>query len=197
MDKEKEMKNHEVELRAFITKRKKENILDLLKNAPSKKQYIKDVYYCPNSVRQFSEVEMDDVGSFSLRLRESKVGSKLETTINMKVITAYEDHNAWDEHEIKINSLKEAQKICVALGFKSFFTLEKHRHVFKYRGMSVNFEEIKDAGSAIEVELITEKSKASEAKQKILDFFEEAGIKSEQIVKKSLTNELMHKLAKF
>jgi predicted adenylyl cyclase CyaB len=191
------MKNHEVELRAFITKKQKNVLQKILKNSESKNKFVKDVYYCPKSVKKFAEVEMDEVGSFSLRLRESKVGRETETTINMKVITSYGDHHAWDEHEIVIDSLKEANRIFKALGFKAFFTLEKERHSFIYQGMSVNLEEIKGAGSAVEVEIITEKSKADEAKQKILKFLEECGVQKDQIVKKSLTNELMHKLAKF
>lgn len=187
----------EVELRAFITNKQKEKIDKFLGQNFIKELYIKDVYFCKNDIKDFKDVEMDDVGSFSLRIRESKIGNKSINTINMKVITSFGDHHAWDEYEIIIDSVDEAWSIFRSLGYKDFFTLEKNRHTYVLDDMTVNLEDIVGEDSAIEVEIMANKQNADSAKKRIKKFLEQYDIFEDQIAKKSITNIVMHKRAKF
>lgn len=187
----------EVELRAFISQKQRENIETVLKNDFAKESYIKDVYFCKNTVKDFKKVEMDEVGSFSLRIRVSKIGETETVSINMKVITTYGDHHAWDEHEIKVDDADEAWNILRSLGYKDFFTLEKNRFSYKFKDMTVNLEDIVGEDSAIEVEIMEKKDKSEDAKKTIREFLHQNNIADSQIVKKSITNILMHKRAKF
>jgi len=82
---------------------------------------INDTYFCRKDTKSFSEIEMKEVGSFSLRLREQSAADKpKETMMNVKVITRQNDHNSWEEHEILVGSMDEATAILKAIGFKPF-----------------------------------------------------------------------------
>jgi predicted adenylyl cyclase CyaB len=159
---------------------------------------IEDLYFCPVKVKDFSKVEMDEVGSYSLRLRSlSKDGAAAVFSINTKVITSYGDHNAWDEFESGVASLEQMAQILHTLGFKKFFGISKQRASYSYRDISVEVEEIKDFGYVVEAEIFAEKNESAAAKQKILDLFKELNISQADIFPKSATNYLMRLWAKF
>jgi predicted adenylyl cyclase CyaB len=189
------MKNQEVEYRAILNS----NIFtNLLKIGKSKYKssfkgpiIIEDIYYCQKHVKSFKEVEMDDIGSFSLRLRKEFEDDKFISTINTKIITKFGDHNAWKEHETIISSHKDSDQILKSIGFKNFFTFKKERYTYKVDDILVCLEKIKGFGCLIEVEIMTTKNKAEIAKEKLLKFLELNNIKKEAIVKKSVTNMLM------
>ena len=94
-------KTQEVEKRALL---KESEYLEISKKLEglgaelTKKVNIKDIYFCPVNVASFAEIEMDSIGSYSLRLREQKNGNDEEVTLNVKVITQEGDHNSWAEH---------------------------------------------------------------------------------------------------
>lgn len=160
-----------------------------------------DIYFCPKEYKSFRDIEMHSVGSYSLRLRSKKTeeGSIL-TDMNVKVITAEGDHNAWDEHEAVISSLKEGKAILEAIGFKSYFTVRKKRRSYQIssaKNMIVIVEDIEDFGPIVEIEILSSPSEVNKSKQEIHNFLASIGIKKDQIVKKSITNLLMNKLASF
>jgi predicted adenylyl cyclase CyaB len=156
-----------------------------------------DAYFCPVGVRSFSEIEMDEVGSYSLRLRRHSRGGKSAVSMNVKQITTYGDHNAWDEHEFTLSDFDEAKAILYAIGFKEFFALRKRRTSFVRGKFHILIEDINDFGPILEVEVMTTKEKAEAAKQDIRDLLEKIGVRGERVVPKSVTNLLMKEKARF
>jgi len=194
------MKLQEVELRALLTPAQKRSMQAFLENKEFrfvKKEKVRDAYFCATTVKNFSGVEMNEVGSFSLRVRESLINKKKVVELNTKVITRFGDHNAWDEHEVVVSGYEEMVAILVAIGFKQFFSLQKVRNVYKKSSLSVFFEDIKDFGACVEIEMMTTASKSDAAKEKIKGLLFELGVAEKQIVKKSVTNLLMRNRSKF
>lgn len=190
---------HEVEMRCDLTSPQYDILRTVLHEQATflREEDITDVYYCPNDTQSFDEIEMDKVGSYSLRLRRSKVKSQEKVELNMKVITEEGDHNNWEEHEVEVSSFAEAQIMLGRIGLKPYFTLEKHRTSFASGDMTVALEDIKDYGSVMEVEILTERTKTAKAKDSIRGFMKEHGIQGNQIVAKSITNRLMRQRATF
>lgn len=189
--------NIEVEIRALV-----EDIGLLRKQLISQggkyhgEYYLHDIYFCRREYTRLKEVEMNKVGSYGLRLRNSKdYDGKLEATLNSKTITKEGDHNAWEEHEIAVGDFVEAAKILLLTEFKPFFELEKTRHRYVLDGFDIFVEDIKDFGCCIEVEIMTVPGHEEEAKNQILTLLDRLGIKSDQIVAKSVTNLIMHERA--
>ena len=154
------MYKHEVELRAFVDNAQLKSLRSSLTKHSRTTTCVKDTYYCKKEVRDFSEVEMDEIGSFSLRLRQSNAGNNNKYSLNVKIITSYGDHHAWDEHEIQINSFREGEKILIALGYKKFFSISKTRESYECGNIKAIIEDLGDCGHAIEVEIMTEKSQS-------------------------------------
>lgn len=190
----------EVEKRALLKESEYSEIskkLEELGAKLTKNVNISDIYFCPANVTSFAEIEMDSVGSYSLRLREQDKGSDKEVTLNVKVITQEGDHNSWAEHETRIGSSDSMKDILKAMGFKPFCTITKSRQIYLMEDMEISLENITDFGLGIEAEVKTSMEKSNEAKSKIDNLFKRLGISSDQIVPKSLTNIIMKQKAKF
>lgn len=190
----------EVEIRAILEKKQPlliKKTLGKLGFIHKGNELITDYYYCPIAVSSFKQIEMNDVGSYSLRLRESQNEHNSILSLNTKVITKAKDHSAWDEHEIKIDSLPKARLILQAMGYKCFFNFSKKRERYQKNNQEVNLEYIKKFGTNIEVEIMAEKKDVADAKIIIQILLSELGVKKEQIVSKSITNMLMKKWAQF
>lgn len=192
--------NQEVEKRALLPlgqEREVRNKLAELNAKLSSETFVKDIYFCPKNVKTFKEIEMDEVGSYSLRIREEKKNKKSQKSINIKVITNYGDHHSWEEHEITIDSLEETETILNAIGFKPFCKIEKNRQKFDLNGAGIFLEEILGFGLGIEIEILTVKENEDAAKLQIDRLFHKLGIKESQIAPKSITNIIMRKNANF
>ena len=63
--------------------------------------------------------------------------------------------------------------------------------------MTTNLDIIKTFGTTIEVEIITNKENSDNSKVQIKNYLRTLGILEDQIVPKSITNILMHKMSKF
>lgn len=191
----------EVEIRAKVDSKHENSIVNKLKELGAtfiKTTYISDLYFCANKVKTFSEIEMDEVGSYSLRLRElRKDNAEAIFSINTKVITSYGDHRAWDEFESGIDSLEQMKLILKSLGFKEFFKIVKSRDSYGLGEIQLEVENIEDFGMVLEAEIMAEASESEVAKKKILDLFSELSIQNEEIFPKSATNYLMRLRAKF
>lgn len=190
-------KNIEVEIRARL-----DDIESFKKRIeksgakPVSSLYVCDMYFCKKTAEKVEDVEMDEVGSYSLRLRKLKKGDNKEKfTINTKTITNHGDHNAWEEHEVEVSDFLEAAKIFNMTEFKPFFKLEKVRFVYKLDTMEICVEDIVDFGGAVEVEIMSSNDGVSEAKQKIKAFLHTCGIDDVSIVPKSITNIIMKERA--
>jgi predicted adenylyl cyclase CyaB len=189
-------KNIEVELRALLPdiKEFEEN----LKKAGGKfikSSYLCDVYFCKRSAVTTEEVEMHEVGSYSLRLRKSKNGENETCTLNTKTILSEGDHHAWEEHETSVSNFEEAAKILTLTEFKPFFKLEKNRDVYEYDGVEISIENIVDFGGAVEVEIMSYPGEEQASKEKIKTVLYSLGISEKDIVPKSITNIVMKERA--
>lgn len=193
-----ESKNIEVEIRAHLgdTKSFKKNIKKLGAK-PVTSLYICDIYFCKKTAKKVEDIEMDEVGSYSLRLRKLKKGATKEKfTINTKTITNYGDHNAWEEHEVEVSNFSEPAKIFTATEFKPFLKLEKERFIYTLDNMEICVENIVDFGGAVEIEIMCSNSEeVIEAKQKIKNFLNKCGMDNTSIVSKSITNIIMKERA--
>lgn len=200
MKKAKKGLNHEVEVRFLVKDKHSTNLMRKILEAGFKfvhEEKLKDLYFCDNKIKKFAQVEMDEIGSYSLRLRNRKFREKETNELNIKVITKKSDHNAWDEHEVEVSSLEEMKKILERIGYKIFFTLTKRRRVFKKGDCSILVEDINNLGLAVEIEIVTKLEKADETKQRIFDLMESLGYDKSQKVPKSITNLLMKKYSVF
>ncbi|OQA52950.1 MAG: CYTH domain protein [candidate division WS2 bacterium ADurb.Bin280] len=192
--------NHEVEVRAIINGKNKKDLEEkimMLGFEFIEEEQLEDDYFCKNEVSDFSEVEMNDIGSFSLRLRKKNAKGRIANELNMKVITKEGDHSGWDEHEVEIGSLDNMASILKLMGYKIFFSFKKTRYVFKKHNCEILLEDISDLGLAIEIEIMTEEEKAVEAKREIYKLMESLKIDLSNKVPKSITNMLMKKNSHF
>ena len=194
------IKNQEVELRVLLDQIERNEFVSNIKIIGA--EYVstlklKDVYYCPKSVQKFEEVEMDEVGSFSLRLRQKMVNNTEKTELNIKMITTHGDHHAWEEHESEVRSFDEIDCIIKILGYKAFFELVKTRVTYKFERIEIALEDIEDFGAALELEIMSDKEGIDAAKQELKNFLKSINVSPEKIVPKSVTNILMKQKAKF
>lgn len=189
-------KNIEVELRARI-----ENLTDFENSLKEKgatfvkSAYLRDIYFCKKDAQELSEVEMNAVGSYSVRLRISKKESTEQITLNTKTILTEGDHNAWEEHEVSVGNFSEAGKILTLTEFKPFFELEKTRRVYKLDQMEISVEDITGFGGAVEIEIMAVAGEEESSKDTIRKFLHSVGIENDMIVPKSITNIIMKERA--
>lgn len=190
-------KNIEVEIRALVKDfgLLRENII--AKGAKfCGESYLLDIYFCPQNIFKLEDVEMNQIGSYSLRLRKMKNESgDFHILLNTKTITNHGDHNAWEEHETALNDFEEMLDILKTIGFKSFFELEKTRFHYECGGLGIFLDDIENFGACIELEKMVSVGEESAAKQEIVKFLESIGINENQILPKSVTNIVMKERA--
>lgn len=186
-------KNIEVEIRALVPD------LDPLKEKLLARggvflgeYYIRDIYFCRQEFSELKDVEMNQVGSYGLRLRKSRDNnSDFRLSLNTKTITSAGDHNSWEEHELVVGDFQEAAAVLKNIGFKPFFDLEKNRYHYQCSGLDIFLEDIKNFGACVELEKMVFPGEEAAAKQEILEFLKSLDIDDQQIVPKSVTNIIM------
>ena len=191
------MKNNiEVELRALVkdTDVVKKNIERSGANFIALSA-LHDIYFCNKPITSIEEVEMNEVGSYSLRLRKCSKDKVKSTPLNTKTIIKKGDHNAWEEHETEVEDFSETAKILLMTEFKPFFELKKTRFEYKMGNLGIFVEDIEDFGGAIEVEILTKLGTENAAKEKIFEFLAKIGVPKESVVPKSVTNIVMKQRA--
>lgn len=190
----------EVEIRALLRQDQLDKLVEKLEEIGAvlrDTEIVKDSYFCPLNVKTFEEVEMNEVGSFSLRLRNKKANDQTVVEMNIKVITQHGDHQSWEEHEITVDSFEEAEIILKSIGNKIFFTIEKQRFNYQIGEILVIVEDIKDYRPAIEMEIMTTQEESEVAKEKIKKLMARLGVQENQIVPKSITNIIMREKSVF
>lgn len=189
-------KNTEIELRALI-----KNVKSLRKKLEKKgvifitSHTLHDIYFCYKGYCHLKEVEMHEIGSYSLRLRKTNKDGQELITINTKTITNKGDHNAWEEHESTVDSFEETAKMLTLTEFKPFFELKKIRYHYKLDNLNIFIDDISDFGPCIEVEILTVPEETEQAKEQIFKFLKSLDINPNNIVPKSVTNIVMNQRA--
>ncbi len=194
------MKTQEVELRARISPEEGQTMIAALRARGAEERgsrFIRDIYFCLHACACIEDIEMDAVGSYSMRLRREVNEGQEKLTLNSKTITQPGDHQAWEEHEVRVSDFDEAYALLTRTAFKPFFDLSKTRHVFRLGEFAVNIEDIEDFGGALEIEVMTTLEGQEAAKQSIRDLLGTLGIPLARVVDKSVTNIVMHERARF
>lgn len=187
-------KTYEVELRVLLTPAQQDSLIKQLEARGARwagKEKIVDLYYCPKGTTSFSQVAMDAVGSFSLRIRKTEHEGVTIVQLNTKSITKHADHHSWEEHEVVVDSFSEAQAMVQVLGYKGFCCIEKERSRFLLNQMTICIDAIRDFGVALEIEIMADRGATEEAKETIKSFLYSLGIGQEQILPKSVTYLIM------
>ncbi len=191
------MKNNiEVELRALV--RDYTTVRENIEKFGAKfigLSSLHDIYFCSKPISSAEEAEMNEVGSYSLRLRKYSKNKVKSITLNTKTITKKGDHHAWEEHETEVENFTETARILLATEFKPFFELKKIRYEYKLGNLRIYVEDIEDFGGALEVEILTSPGTEEAAKIKIMEFFGKIGLSEEDVVPKSITNIVMKQRA--
>lgn len=190
----------EIEKRAVLTEAQRDALVRRLDEAGAEvlhESRVVDHYLCSRHVRDFAEIEMDRVGSYSFRVRRQTEGGQEKATVNAKVITTQGDHSAWDEHEITVDSFENTQALLAGIGYKTYFTLDKRRWEYRLGDVGVFLEKIADFGWAVELEILAPASLAAEMKKKLEVLLTEFGVQPDQVSTKSITNQLMRQRARF
>lgn len=191
------IKNKEVEIRAWLDDVNVfKNTLKKLRAKFIRSINIHDIYFCNKALNKIEDVEMNKIGSYGLRLRQTKEKNKKEKiSINTKTITKHKDHNAWEEHEVEINNFSEMVEILETTEFKPFFELQKTRYIYKLDNMEICIEDIKNFGKTLEIEIMCKPGEEKKAKEKIKKFLDSCKIDKNKIVPKSITNIIMKERA--
>ncbi len=188
------MDKQEVELRATVPLKSKLSLINKISELSKKVEKISkiiDVYYAPISAKSMDDIPMNDIGSFSLRIRISN-----NSVLNVKSITNFGDHNAWDEVESEIDSPIAINRILKVLGFSPFCRLVKTRTSYIIDNeCRIEIDDIEKYGIVIEIEQIVNKDRVDEAKKKNQQIFEQLGIIKEYMVPRTATEEYMKKFA--
>lgn len=191
-------KIQEVELRALLTDLQPIKGKLLALGAESRgSTKIHDVYFCPKEATSFADVEMDEVGSYSLRLRLEENADGKRPLLNSKTITTKGDHHAWEEHNVRVGDFTEARRLLEATAFKAFCEIVKTREEFTLKGVAINLEDIEGFGGAVEAEKMVTRGQETQAKKELKGVLSSLGIDESRLVEKSVTNVIMHQRASF
>jgi len=185
----------EIEIRAYIDSF--DQMRSKLKDFSAKKSaelFIVDKWFCHGSCTCFEDTKMNEPGSYGLRLRTEKNGSKITYELNCKVIENEKDHNVFHEYETKVSNLEQTEKILQRIGFTNFCIIKKKRESYEIEGITLNLEDIENFEPVIELEILADDN-VEKHKQKILDLLKKLGIAENKIIEKSITYNYMKRHA--
>lgn len=178
----------EIEIRAFINSipKFKEKLKSLGATLDSKK-HIVDYWFCKKESNCFEQVQQHEQGSYGLRIRRIEgEGEGKAAELNCKVLEKPGDHNAFHEHETKVNNFEQTKNILESIGFKIFCILDKKRTTYKFKNCLINIEDIKGFRPAVELEIISN-SNQEQYKKYLRDLLNKLGIKEKDKIDKSIT----------
>lgn len=112
------------------------------------------------------------VGTPILRIREQ--GKKVIFTY--KSIQGDELHKK--EHEVEVSSASEMDAILKEVDYYEVVRFEKKRVGCKYKNIEICLDEVKDLGSFIEAEEMTDTKSAGEVQKELFRFLESVGVDS-------------------
>jgi predicted adenylyl cyclase CyaB len=156
------------------------------------KNHIIDYWFCRKESNKFDEVKQDKPGSYGLRIRRTLSDDgedgegKENIEINCKVLEREKDHNAFHEHETKVEDFEQARHILESIGFKVFCVVDKKRTAYRLGKCLINIEDIKGFRPAVELEIIDDKDQEKH-KACLNDLLGKLGVGKEDLIEKSIT----------
>lgn len=191
-------KTQEVEIRVLIPEQGLPPLLSRLDELGAQKgqtKKIRDAYFCRKAFKSFDETEMNEVGSYSLRLRQEICMNQSRILLNSKTINNHGDHGSWEEHEVEVADFASAWHVLTRTEFQCFFELQKKRTLYTLGDVTINVEDIRGHGCCVELEILSTHDAQDEARTKLMETLDTLTVDKNNVVEKSVTNALMHKLA--
>lgn len=111
------------------------------------------------------EMELQRAGSFILRIR--KVSGK-DAILTFKALT--EVTGSWKEHETTIGDAEEMHKMLKEIGYVVSLQVSKKREHLKLRDINICLDDVKEMGTHIELEVISENS--DEGRRKLVELLD-------------------------
>jgi len=175
----------EIEVRVFIDDINDfENKVKKVKAVFLERKHIIDYWFCLKSAKTFKDIKQKLPGSYGLRIRKSIYDNKETIELNCKVLEKEEDHNAFHEHETKVENFEETKNILESIGFKIFCMIDKKRITYRLDNCLINIEDINRYKPAVELEIISDKNEEIH-KKNIKKILKKLGIK--KLIDKSIT----------
>lgn len=169
------MKEIEILVEVFEDKEKVLKSLSSFENLGEKKTL--DVYYF-DPMRKDLQPETDGRLMRSFRLREKDGKCSMAYKLDN-----FDNSGVWiysDEFETSLGDMKSGEEIFKHLGLKELVRIDNTKHTFKTPEYEIVFEEVKDLGIFLEVELLhqVKDDEVKSAKQRIQDFIDSLNLKT-------------------
>lgn len=168
------MKEIEILVEVFDEKENVLKALEVFENVGEKKTL--DVYFSDPLRKDLQPAENNRLTrSFRLREKDGKCSMAYK-------IDNFDSAGIWtysDEFETSFSDLDKMTEIVKHLGLEELVRIDNTKHTFKTPDYEIVFEEVKDLGLFLEVELLhqVEDNEVMTAKQKIQDFINSLGLK--------------------
>ncbi len=134
----------------------------------------------------------------ALRIRIHSENGESRALVTYKGPKMDSESHMRHEVEVEIADSEAAAELFDGLGYKSVFTVSKHREVYKRADISVCLDDVKNLGFAVEIEkLIPEDARKEEkqgAREELLSVLDELGISRERLTMETYLEMLLKKL---
>ena len=134
----------------------------------------------------------------ALRIRIHSENGESRALVTYKGPKMDSESHMRHEVEVEIADSEAAAELFDGLGYKSVFTVSKHREVYKRADISVCLDDVKDLGFAVEIEkLISEDARKEEkqgAREELLSVLDELGISRDSLTMETYLEMLLKKL---
>lgn len=161
-------------------------------------ELIDDVYFCPDDIDSYQELERRGLDRQIIRLRRVKTtiptGTQGVETIFTTKMRVGENWGNWveanypregDYSDIATKNLRERYRL------KPFFTLSKTRTSWQLGDVTLLFDNIPGFGVVLEGEIHTSRDNVSTAERQLQQTFRVLGVRPNQKPETSVTNQLM------
>ncbi len=148
---------------------------------------IKNILQDIGAIRKSEQTQDDEYFKFNLDT-ERKLVIRLRKKSNGKEVLTFKgssedtEDTAWQEWESNIQNSDILKKLLLSNGLVNVVRIQKQRESYQFEQFEINIDQIKDLGTFVEVEL--QSTDVKTAKEKILAFIENIGIKKEHVVTK-------------
>lgn len=142
---------YEIELKYKLTSRTSyKQIMDALSEIIDTSHWSKSIFQEDIIFRKKKYINLPiKTGEKIFRLRQTSS----DTTLTLKI---QEDNSlTYTEFESKVDNCNEIQNMIIAMGYSTQIKLYKNRYAVKYNNLTICFDQVKNIGSFIEIELIS------------------------------------------
>lgn len=88
------------------------------------------------------------------------------------------------EYEVEVDNVETFKKILENLGFPLLGVIDKRRETYKLDQFTITFDEVKDVGNFLEIEVDGEESEIDEKKAECVGMLEKLGLTEKNLAKK-------------